>query len=93
MCSNFRSIEWHQKTYHKISWDYPFKIVINKLPIFVSGTKMHSVANICERFENRMLTILHVGLCKYLLVFRGIDHWPVWTQKASAHPQTLDIIL
>jgi hypothetical protein len=25
MCRNVRSIEWHQKTYHKISWDYPFK--------------------------------------------------------------------
>jgi hypothetical protein len=25
MCRNFRSIKWHQKTFHKISWDYPFK--------------------------------------------------------------------
>jgi hypothetical protein len=25
MCRNVRSIEWHQKTYHEISWDYPFK--------------------------------------------------------------------
>jgi hypothetical protein len=25
MCRNVRSIEWHQKTYNKISWDYPFK--------------------------------------------------------------------
>jgi hypothetical protein len=25
MCINVRSIEWHQKTYHEISWDYPFK--------------------------------------------------------------------
>jgi hypothetical protein len=28
MCRNVRCIEWHQKTYHKISWDYPFKLVI-----------------------------------------------------------------
>jgi hypothetical protein len=26
MCTNFRSIEWHQNTYLKISWDYPFKM-------------------------------------------------------------------
>jgi hypothetical protein len=25
MCINVGSIEWHQKTYHEISWDYPFK--------------------------------------------------------------------
>jgi hypothetical protein len=25
MCRNVGSIEWHQKTYHEISWDYPFK--------------------------------------------------------------------
>jgi hypothetical protein len=25
MCRNVWSIEWHQKTYHEISWDYPFK--------------------------------------------------------------------
>jgi hypothetical protein len=25
MCRNVRSIELHQKTYHEISWDYPFK--------------------------------------------------------------------
>jgi hypothetical protein len=24
MCRNVRSIEWHQKTYHEISWDYTF---------------------------------------------------------------------
>jgi hypothetical protein len=24
VCRNVRSIEWHQKTYHEISWDYPF---------------------------------------------------------------------
>jgi hypothetical protein len=24
MCRNVRSIEWHQKTYHEISWYYPF---------------------------------------------------------------------
>jgi hypothetical protein len=24
MCRNVRSIDWHQKTYHEISWDYPF---------------------------------------------------------------------
>jgi hypothetical protein len=28
MCRNVRSIEWHQKTYHEISWDYPFKQII-----------------------------------------------------------------
>jgi hypothetical protein len=27
MCRNVRSIKWHQKTYHEISWDYPFKTV------------------------------------------------------------------
>jgi hypothetical protein len=26
MCKNVRSIEWHQKTNHEISWDYPFKV-------------------------------------------------------------------
>jgi hypothetical protein len=26
MCRNVRSIEWHKKTYHEISWDYPFKL-------------------------------------------------------------------
>jgi hypothetical protein len=26
MCRNVRSIEWHQKTYHEISWDYPFNV-------------------------------------------------------------------
>jgi hypothetical protein len=25
MCRNVLSIEWHQKKYHEISWDYPFK--------------------------------------------------------------------
>jgi hypothetical protein len=24
-CRNFRSIDWYQKTYVQISWDYPFK--------------------------------------------------------------------
>jgi hypothetical protein len=32
MCRNVRSIEWHQKTYHEISWDYPFK-PMNEGPI------------------------------------------------------------
>jgi hypothetical protein len=26
MCRNVRSIEWHQKTYHEISWDYLFNM-------------------------------------------------------------------
>jgi hypothetical protein len=33
MCTNCRSIEWHQKIYHKISWDYPFNDLIFKLLI------------------------------------------------------------
>jgi hypothetical protein len=28
MCRNFRSIKWNQKTYHKNSWDYPYKGVV-----------------------------------------------------------------
>jgi hypothetical protein len=31
MCRNVWSIEWHQKTYHEISWDYPFKFIYNFL--------------------------------------------------------------
>jgi hypothetical protein len=27
ICRNFRSNEWHQKMYHKVSWDYPFKAI------------------------------------------------------------------
>jgi hypothetical protein len=26
---NLRSIKWHQKTYHIISWDYPFKVSLS----------------------------------------------------------------
>jgi hypothetical protein len=37
MCRNVRSIEWHQKTYHEISWDYPFNLdLISGNPVCLS---------------------------------------------------------
>jgi hypothetical protein len=40
MCRNVRSIEWHQKTYHEISWDYPFKV-----PIYTAlSSKRHFIS-------------------------------------------------
>jgi hypothetical protein len=33
MCRYVRSIEWHQKTYHEISWDYPFKKIGKMNPL------------------------------------------------------------
>jgi hypothetical protein len=29
MCRYVRSIDWHQKTYHEISWNYPFNNLQN----------------------------------------------------------------
>jgi hypothetical protein len=29
MCRNFRSIDWYQKAYVQISWDYPFKGIVS----------------------------------------------------------------
>jgi hypothetical protein len=45
MCRNVRSIEWHQKTYHEISWDYPFKWY-NLMQIIVQ--LVDEIESICE---------------------------------------------
>jgi hypothetical protein len=37
MCRNVRPIKWHQKTYHKISWDYPFKGLPNSQAALAPG--------------------------------------------------------
>jgi hypothetical protein len=39
MCRNVRSIEWQQKTYQKISWDYPFNLFMIKRKTLFSITK------------------------------------------------------
>jgi hypothetical protein len=33
MCRNVRSIDWHQKTYHEISWDYPFCLRVKDIEL------------------------------------------------------------
>jgi alpha-glucosidase (family GH31 glycosyl hydrolase) len=33
MCRNVRSIEWHQKTYHEILWDYPFNKMCSDMSV------------------------------------------------------------
>jgi hypothetical protein len=40
MYRNVRSIEWQQKTYHEISWDYPFKLLYTNTDIIVDEKKI-----------------------------------------------------
>jgi hypothetical protein len=38
VCTNLKSIVWYQKTYHKISWDYPFKPKLRKISVNYCST-------------------------------------------------------
>jgi hypothetical protein len=56
MCRNVRSIEWHQKTHHEISWDYPFKQLNNHhVCIAVQGRRLLILANFMSTLQIKTL--------------------------------------
>jgi hypothetical protein len=66
MCRNVRSIDWHQKTYHEISWDYPFKCREGGYELIVLIFRfIASAASILEEYNSEDVSI---GKKKYELL-------------------------
>jgi hypothetical protein len=75
MCRNVRSIEWHQKTYHEISWDYPFKSYHSKAAFYnIPGThcNIYIYNPVCLAYNDYFLHLKSNPQCLLLLIFAFI---------------------
>jgi hypothetical protein len=102
MCRNVRSIKWHQKTYHKISWDYPFKPSLRYCPssqtLDVSCREYPFLATFGPHFR-----FAHYNKCLFITVlqkwFLVSNQFFVWKQKdtnihnKSNHSRVIFLVL
>jgi hypothetical protein len=78
MCRNVRSIEWHQKTYHEISWDYPFNVKRRPMYSYVLGwyIQLHSRGFVkgprCGIFLKYLFTCESAGFATAMMLRRPV---------------------